>query len=234
MTDVDTCESFTLAAPGLGVEIPLDVPRACRALLSVTLAGWDIVPARTGITPQIVIRRDGGYALQSPHYTPARAHSDLVSTLNELLIAIAFGVSHARPDDHLLHAAAYRLDGRNVVLTGGKKAGKSVRTVDMAARGALIYGDDLLLWSPARLCFVALGLSPRLRRPVDPATVARFGPDGFLAGHATCYLSVNAFDLAPAGRSFSADRIEVLSPGGQTRPVRFWNVRRELARRKIR
>ncbi|SDY64980.1 hypothetical protein [Citreimonas salinaria] len=231
-TGAEALESFALEACELGVSLSFRAPSAVRKLLGCVLSGWADAPIPDA-DPTIRVSAGPRFALGSAHYVPARDYSDPVALLNELLIAMAHGVKAQRPDLVLLHGAAFEDPAGAQVVFGEKKAGKSVMTADRAARGALIYADDILLWSPKAMTFAGLGMSPRLRRPVAETILERLGRRSFIAGQHTCYLAAGALRLAPAGRSFAADRVFDLRPRDGMRPVRFYNVRTRIAQHRI-
>lgn len=233
VADAEALESYALEAPDLGVRLSFQSPAPVRQLLAAVLSGWNDA-STDGADPQIRVSFGPRYVLDSAFYTPARGYSDLVSLLNEVLIAIAYGVKDQRPDLVLLHGAAYEDAAGSKVVFGEKKAGQSVLIAERAARGALIYADDILLWSPTALKFAGLGMSPRLRRPVAEPTIEGLGRRNFIAGLHTCYVAAGALRLASAGRNFSPDRVIDLRPGGETHPVRFYDVRQKIVQHRIR
>lgn len=226
-------ERFILHSPRLGIEIPCCMPVPIKALLSRSLAGWNMLVSDAAELPEVRVRHTDRYFVASANYAPRAGHADMISALNELLIAIAYFVKGVRPDWHLLHCAAYEDRGGSTVLFGERKSGKSVFIARKATERALIYSDDLLLWSPRQLEFISLGISPRLRRPVLPDIVEALGRTAFLAGGFACYLASDALDLAPAGKRFRPDQVRKIGPDGRDRPVRFYNVLREIEQNRI-
>ncbi len=216
----------------MGVTIHFHAPVPVRKLLTTVLSGWHNSTSGCA-SPEIRVTCETRYVLESAFYMPTRGYSDLISLLNELLIAIAYAVKGQRSDLILLHGAAYENGAGSTVIFGEKKAGKSVLIAENAMRGARIYADDILLWSPKALNFAGLGMSPRLRRPVLKTIIESFGQQHLIAGQHTCYLSARALRLAPAGKSFSPDRVVELQQGGVTRQVRFYNVRQKIEQHRI-
>jgi hypothetical protein len=69
-----------------------------------------------------------------------------------------------------LHAAAVRVGRGLVCFPCVHKAGKSTLCIALAALGQIVYGDDVLPIEPKNNDGVAMGMMPRLRRPL-PAEV---------------------------------------------------------------
>jgi hypothetical protein len=67
-----------------------------------------------------------------------------------------------------LHAAAVRMGRGLVCFPSVHKAGKSMLSVALAALGQRVYGDDVLPVEPRSNCGMAMGIMPRLRRPLPP------------------------------------------------------------------
>lgn len=85
--------------------------------------------------------------------------------------------------NHLcIHCAAVEMEQGLVVFPSPTKAGKSTLTLQLAASGHRIFGDDVLPLEPERNEGFALGLSPRIRLPLPKALGAE--PRAFLETHA--------------------------------------------------
>jgi hypothetical protein len=102
-----------------------------------------------------------------------------------------------------LHAAAVRVGRGLVCFPSVHKAGKSTLCVALAALGRLVYCDDVLPIEPRNNNGIAMGIMPRLRRPL-PAEVrhalldfikARGGP----ADKDWLYVKLRESEIAPFG-----------------------------------
>jgi len=79
----------------------------------------------------------------------------------------------ASPRHLCLHGAAVRIGGGLVCFPSVQKTGKSTLCVALAARGHTVYGDDVLAIEPQESRGVALGIVPRLRKPLPKGLGAR-------------------------------------------------------------
>ncbi len=183
------------APPSGGARAVVHSDYAIEPFLKLFLAGWPVERiAATGV-PDIVMRhRDGrlGVALAGREADGLVALGELdgVNRLADLLSHLA-----ASRADRLveLHAASVLLGDRLALFVGPSLSGKSTLALQLAARGCLLFGDDRLLVGPldgtaarggdaaAAPIGMALGLTPRVRRPPHPAAGALFAQ--FVARH---------------------------------------------------
>ncbi|KQI70062.1 hypothetical protein AN189_01290 [Loktanella sp. 3ANDIMAR09] len=233
MPDLHSVENLHLSAAPLGVAIYISVPRSVRALLDLILSGWVFKKASPPIDPDIAITWDGRYALLSPLYAAERPHRDIIAIINEFIVALGYAIAHQRPDLQLIHGAGFALAGRTTVLFGARKTGKSTFVGRMAAQGATVFADDILLWSPKEALFYAVGASPRLRRPVPDDIVAGLDPRAFIAGQNTCYLNSGRVSVAAAGQALMPDRYIALRADHTQKTIRFWAIVKQIAANRI-
>lgn len=226
--------NFRCCADALGIDLALVVPPGLAGLLSRVLSGWTI--SKSDIppdVPDIQVSGAGVLRLTSPHYTSGRSYDDIISILNEILVAVAYACRAAIPHTSLIHAAGFSVGRQAEVVFGARKAGKSVLTARRAAAGDLIYADDLLLWAERKLYFVGLGLAPRLRRPVLDDILVNLPKDAFIAGAYTCYLDKTHIDLAPAGSNLRPDYIRVLQPDQTLSDISLLQIKSEIMAHRI-
>lgn len=225
---------FRCDAQQLRMTLHMELPLGLGRLLQQILSGWDVVQV-TGdtTTPDIRVSGTDKFKLTSPYYSSGKPYTDIVSILNEVLVALAYGCQYDKPDLCLIHAAGFRENKSNTVVFGTRKAGKSVLTARMAAEGYRIYADDLLLWHAKRREFITLGIAPRLRRPVLPDLVEKLGAETLIAGAYTCYLIANKIDLAPAGEVLRPDQLVLLGPDQVMKPIPLLRIADEIAAHRI-
>jgi hypothetical protein len=113
-----------------------------------------------------------------------------------------------------LHAAAAVLGDGLVLFPAVQKAGKSVLTVALAARGVEVYADDVVPVDLATRRGLALGIVPRLRVPLPPNASPGFRR--FVAAHRgpghrnRQYLALPDAVMAPLGATAPVRRIVIL------------------------
>lgn len=224
---------FRLTSPGLQVAFDVRLPLGLQRLAEKMLAGWTFAPAQLTKDPDIEVRRGEGYQLSSPYFESGRTWADIVSILNEWLVALAYGVASQRPQEALIHAAGYADGAGGRVVFGARKSGKSVHVARAALQGAQVFGDDVLLWNAKRACLTGLGIAPRLRRPVLPELVAAAPAGTWIAGKHTCYFNKDFINLAPAGATLSPDVYLELDEGRAPQPIPVWKILSTIARHRI-
>jgi hypothetical protein len=109
------------------------------------------------------------------------------------------------PNELCLHAAGLRFPRGLVVFPALAKAGKSVLTVALAARGVRVYADDVVPINLSTRRAVSLGILPRLRPPL-PATASRGFRDyveahGGLGRGDRLYVEVPDTEMVPFGET---------------------------------
>lgn len=177
-----------------------------------TLSGWTVATADDGQPPSISLRHENGqYVVDALVLEAPKNHAAVVDALNEVFVCIAYLLCSDEPDSQLLHCGAYERNGRNTVVVGRKRSGKSVWIYKMAHAGAVIHADDILLWQPRAGLFKALGLPLRLRRPLVWFGAGVPNPNRFFASDGIAYSRVGAYKIAPAGSTFLIDEVLVMS-----------------------
>ena len=214
--------TFTLAqhAP-LTCCVAVRAPQAIFDLLTVSLSGWDVrpEPEDTQVEPVIDVRDTGKLQVHSRSYTGARPHSDLINTLNDVFIALAFCVRDSKRHFHLMHAAALKSGGEISLLFGSSKSGKSRYIAERCVKGDVCIADDLILRSETSGLCETLGIPLRLRRPVSLEIVQKIDSSTLLVGHSICYFTPATCALMPAGRVFSPDHLFQFDEGYKLRTM---------------
>lgn len=209
---------------GLGVSITVQAPLFFHDLLKQTLAGWKIINLNTPNRPMImVLFEDSRFIIETDLIKPAPARSDLIDTLNEFFLCLAYLSVTKIKGAKLLHCAAFNEDKKNVVVFGKKNAGKSSLVLSKAQAGATILADDLLIWLPKSATVKCVGLPIRMRRPVVGLNKTSSDKPQFIAGKQIAYAQKNVFKIAGAGDAFTPDTICELDEREMTPvPFRRW------------
>lgn len=173
-----TAELMTLGAGGWRIE--LVNARQVTAGLARILTGWDVLveSAASGTRPADVriVRISAGFrwhssGLAKPVQWRERAPRTSMEAICEIHDALFDWLLAANPGWLCLHAAAARIGDQLVCFPSVGKAGKSTLMIELALRGHQIYCDDVLPIEGRRNRALALGIAPRLRRPL-PATAS--------------------------------------------------------------
>lgn len=191
----------------------VDCPEVAGGINSI-LSGWNVrqVAVCPDVRPDMSFTRSGkvydwqmiddGLAAAEVFDRPdsvAAAVSDFHYMFNEWLVATFTGY-------FTLHCAAVQFGHGVVLFPGQHRAGKSLITVGLAARGHCVFADDVLAIDRHSGHAVSLGTQPRLRLPLPAQAIS---PDlaGFIAAHGgvadSCqqYLHLPPALLAPIGAS---------------------------------
>jgi len=211
----------TIELRGAGQVVVVRCPKVFLLLLENTLTGWAIRElGREPSTDIAVDKSSGQYHITSMLERPVPPRADLIDCLNEFFLTLSY-LTASRSKLQLLHCSAFVADeGRNIIVFGPKRAGKSTYVFGKACRGNLILADDLVFWSAAVGTFMCTGLPLRMRRPVPPFLKPEVLREKFLAGESLAYSRRGAFSIGPVGTSFSVDKA-VYVEGDKLRPLDF-------------
>lgn len=186
------------------------MPSALVPLLEVMLSGWQVTPCdEEGQDILITQTSSQAYSVTAKGIGFSAEHKDLVSTFNELLIAIAFWVCKKDSSLRMFHGAAMIVDGKKQIYLGGHKAGKSSYLARHCYPDGILVSDDLLLINQQEQ-IMGLGFPLRLRRPVAEDIIELYGANNLLPGHSLVYLGPKALPIHPAGQAFYADEFHLL------------------------
>lgn len=230
---VQLTESYQLSAGGC--EIYLSCPAFFAKLLSATLSGWKVELSKTQHQSELSISfEDNSYTVASEHLNLASHYSDLVDTLNIVLIALARLYTKFRPNKAMIHCAAFiTRDGLSTLVLGNKKAGKSSLTWQTACGAGTVLADDLLLWDEAVGKFECLGMPVRLRRPVqwygEPEVLKKY----IIAGRRLAYTRNSMIAIAPVGHVFIPDEILTAESVGVFKPIPVRKIKHALQEARI-
>jgi hypothetical protein len=135
-----------------------------------------------------------------------------------------------------LHAAAVRMGSGLVCFPSVHRAGKSTLCVALAALRQIVYSDDVVPIEPLKNCGVAMGIMPRLRRPLPARLDAclrefiteRKGP----ADRDWLYVKLRGSEVAPVGEETPITALIFLNRKRQSRaqlnPIGKSDMLREL------
>jgi hypothetical protein len=101
-----------------------------------------------------------------------------------LVVELSWAYLEQYPETLCLHCAGVEIAGRLVLLPNQYRAGKSMLSACLAARGQRVFGDDIIpvaIGDGSEILGVSTGVAPRLRIPV-PTDIAS-SDNEFIRGH---------------------------------------------------
>lgn len=197
---------FDLTLRGLLAPVRLTGISDPDALLGPYFSNWPYsLTSPSTHTPCMEITfAEGHYHLTSAYHDAPRLHATAVNTICDLIALSARVRAEEQSHEMCLHAAAVRINGKLIVFPALRRAGKSLLTEALAARGFDVFGDDVLsvvAQKGAPFSGAATGAPIRLRLPLPnttPSEVVRHverhrGPSN------AQYQYVNAPEIVPFG-----------------------------------
>lgn len=208
---------YQLTCPNLGVTINCQLVTPLARLLEVMLCGWQVRPQDIPEDElDIITEHEDKYLVAASGIGFHAQHSDLVSSFNELLIAITYLTCAKGNELILIHGGAMITPvddssgtSLNLLFLGGHKAGKSTYLAKHCGAGSVFVSDDLLIINQQGQ-LVGLGFPLRLRRPIAEEIVQLYGANQLLAGHSLAYLGPKAIQLQEAGVGLHLDGVYLL------------------------
>lgn len=206
---------------GGGYHFDILCPKYLAAIFAQTLNGWQVSPlhGEDGRPVITVIKDSDRYLVDALVLEHPSLCRDVIDTLNEVFVCLAYLYDHQRGQGDLIHCASYLEQGENHIVVGPKNSGKSTLAHTKAKEGLHIFADDLLFWDPAVGQFISLGLPLRLRRPVVMKDGITADPSHFFAGQSIAYSKLGVFDIAPFGYAFAVDRLWYMQPDHHPKAV---------------
>lgn len=198
---------LALRFPNLSGSIVL---RDCEDLyrqLPLIFGGWVIDSIDDDQTPLVSVSRlgNGRYRVEAVWLDEGAEFDDPVDALCSLVAKVVRAWTMEQDDLLCLHGASVRIGGALAVFPNRYRAGKSILTAALAARGHDVYGDDVLPIRLAEGCGIAAGIAPRLRAPypdnLDKATREYIETHAGLKGSRYHYLDLRQERLATLGSS---------------------------------
>jgi hypothetical protein len=196
-------------------------------LTKATLNGWSFTAISDQLNSSdiIVSFKDEKYIINSIILSKPKIVNDFLDALNEFFLCISYFICYKNKNFKLLHCSAFSENGKNIIVTGAKKSGKSRLVYSKAKSGNLIYADDLLLWSHRDSVFTSIGLPLRLRRARE--LIENQPVKGkFLFGKNILYSHNSHFNIAPLGMSFELDKVLFMEDNFQAKDIpifKFFN-----------
>lgn len=225
--------SYQLSAGGC--KIYISCPAFFAKLLSATLSGWRVELLQTQQRPDLSVAfEDKRFAIVSGRLDLKTEYSDLVDTLNIVLIALARLYTKFRVGKAMIHCAAFITNhGLSTLILGTKKAGKSSLTWQTACAGGTVLADDILLWDEREGNFECLGMPVRLRRPVQWNGEPEALKKGIIAGKRLAYTRNSIISIAPVGYIFVPDEILGAESLGVFKPIPVLKIKHALQEARI-
>lgn len=199
--------NLALRFPNLSRPIVL---RDCEDLhrhLTLIFGGWAIDSIDDDQAPLVSVSRlgNGRYRVEAAWLDEGAEFDDPVDTLCSLVAKVVRAWTMEQDDLLFLHGASVRIGGALTVFPNRFRAGKSILTAALAARGHDVFGDDVLPIRLAEGCGIAAGIAPRLRAPypdkLDSATREYIETHAGLKGSRYHYLDLRQERLAALGSS---------------------------------
>lgn len=145
------------------------------------LATWPMARGTPDAEPDIELVADpGGWRVIARRLAPAEASEVLHATEHAAVQGLSGALAACAVRQDLrcigLHCSAVALADGLVLLPGASLSGKSTLAIQLAARGARLFGDDRLAlrFAAERIAGVALGLTPKLRLPLPVQAGPRY------------------------------------------------------------
>ena len=198
---------MALRFPNLSRPIVLRDCEDLRRHLTLIFGGWAIDSIDDDQVPLVSVSGlgNGRYRVEAEWLDEGAEFADPVDTLCSLVAKVVRAWTMEQDDLLCLHGASVRIGGALAVFPNRFRAGKSILTAALAARGHDVYGDDVL---PIRLgegCGIAAGIAPRLRAPypdnLDRETREYIETHTGLRGSRYHYLDLRQERLATLGSS---------------------------------
>ncbi len=208
---IDSERTIVLALGSFGWTIAFtDCPEVVEGLEAI-LSGWRLRRLPSAASPRAdaqVRRTRTGFAWRSSRMPkpalwnehPPVSAMQVVCDVHDVLFDWFL---KANPRHLCLHGAAVRIGDGLVCFPSVQRTGKSTLCVAFAARGHAVHGDDVLAIEPEKSRGVALGIAPRLRKPLPQGVGAhwlrfvneRAGP----ADRRWVYVELRDGEIAPLG-----------------------------------
>ena len=185
-------------------------------LFAPLFPGWTIRRSAAGSEIPIitVTFADGDYRIDGEWVPQNMQRSDPVDAICALIAELVRAYVLLNDQLLCLHGAAVEFSGRLVVFPSQYRAGKSVLTAALAARGCRVFGDDVLPLQLQDGVGMAPGLAPRLRIPLpdnlEKGTRSFIDRHRRLGGEHYQYLELDDNTLAPRGSKLAVGAFVLL------------------------
>ena len=209
---------------GLRSTVALQGCEGLYPILSDVLRDWPMAPTESSIEPVITLQKTvDRYVRHSPWLAEPSRFEDPVDAVCDLIVDLIHAYVAEQDNTLCLHGAAVALKTGLMVFPSTYRTGKSLLSVKLAACGARIFSDDVLPMPAGGNSGTALGILPRLRRPL-PET-ADDSLRAFIADHLGPqnnryrYIRLGTRHLAPRGTGAPVTAITILRRGTGEQPA---------------
>ena len=222
-------ESDIYAFSGLQAPVAFSGCEALFPILSGVLRDWSLEKGRAENAasqgqPVITLQKKAdGYERRSRWLSKLVRFSDPVDAVCDFIVDLIHAYNAEQNKNLCLHGAAVEFQTGLMVFPSTYRAGKSLLSVKLASCGARIFSDDVLPIPDGGNSGVALGILPRLRRPLpetagDPLRTFianRIGPQN----KRYRYIRLDKRHLAPRGTDAQVTAITILRRGAGEKPT---------------
>ncbi len=137
--------------------------------LRTVLVDWPFArTAAGGTAPIIEVERGDGYRIRAPWLPRPTCHNDPLDTVCGLVAELAIARVHEQPRYLSLHGAAVSWRDKLAFFPCSHRVGKSTLVAALAARGAQVFADDVVIIDSHTGMALANGIAPRVRLPLPP------------------------------------------------------------------
>jgi hypothetical protein len=225
---------------GLHSKVALRGCEDLHPILSTVLRDWPMqsTGSDNGDQPIILLQKTPNhYERRSPWLSKPARFRDPVDTVCDFTVDLIHAYVAEQENTLCLHCAAVAFGGGLMVFPSTYRSGKSLLSVKLAACGIPLYSDDVLPLRAADNYGTALGILPRLRRPL-PETAGqalatfirnRIGPQN----KRYRYVLLDTASLAPRGSAAPVTAITLLRRGSGETPALRTAAQSEVVRDMI-
>jgi hypothetical protein len=210
-------EFDTFAINGMKAPLAFSGCEALFPIMTTVLRDWSLEKRNWENQAQPIItlqKREDCYERRSQWLPEPARFQDPVDTVCDFIVDLIHAYNAEQKKDLCLHGAAVELKTGLMVFPSTYRTGKSLLSIKLASRGARIFSDDVLPIQAGANAGTALGILPRLRRPL-PETAGdglkrfienRLGPQN----KRYRYICLDSRLLAPRGTEAPVEAITIL------------------------
>jgi len=233
-------DSAIFSFQGLNSTVAMQGCEGLYPILSTVLRDWpmEITDPGDDRPPVIRLRKTAdGFERRSPWLAEPSRFEDPVDAVCDLIVDLIHAYVAEQASALCLHGAAVELETGLMVFPSTYRAGKSLLSLKLAACGARLFSDDVLPLQAGTNAGTALGILPRLRRPL-PETAGgslRAFIDGRIGPQNTRYryVHLDTDTLAPRGTEAPVAAITTLRRGSGEPPSLQTAAKGEVVRDMI-
>jgi hypothetical protein len=165
-------ESDIVAFDGLSSPVAFKACKMLFPMLATVLRDWPMrsIDSDSGLEPVIRLEKVSEHYERRSAWLPNPARfRDPVDVVCDFIVDFVHAYVAEQEKLLCLHGAAVELQSGLMVFPNTYRAGKSILSLSLVSLGARLFSDDVLPIDHQTNSGVALGILPRLRRPL-PAT----------------------------------------------------------------